>query len=178
MELNRFSEIETERLLLRKPKHEDWEMISYLRSDKQVNKFVNRASAETKLKALGFIARITKGIEKEEILYWIITEKSNDEMMGSICLWHFSEDFKTAEVGYDLNPKFQGKGIMDESLKSIIEFGFKSLNLDSIEAYTHGENNLSKNLLERNSFKIIKGKKDEDNKNNIVYELEKLTTIK
>ena len=83
-------------------------------------------------------------------------------MIGSICLWNFSEDQKTAEIGYDLSPDYQGKGIMHESLCRIIEFGFQNLNLEFIEAFTHYKNEPSKKLLENNGFKLVPGKKDED----------------
>ncbi len=164
-----FSEIRTERLTLRKLKNSDWESISYLRSDKIVNEFVTRPSAESKDEALEFIAKICNGIENRNMLYWAIAEKGNDQMIGSICLWNFSKDGRTAEVGYDLSPKFQGKGIMSESLKFILEFGFETLDLNLIEAYTSGQNERSKKLLERNHFVIVVGKNDDHNQNNLIY---------
>ena len=169
MKANEFPDINTKRLLLRRLVESDWEMISYLRSDKEVNKFVKRPSAESKGEALEFINKINNAIDKQESFYWTIAEKNSNQMIGSICLWNFSKDRKTAEVGYDLSPKFQGKGIMNESLKSILEFGFNNLNLDLIEAYTHKRNVNSKKLLERNRFKLDIGKKDEHNQDNIIY---------
>jgi ribosomal-protein-alanine N-acetyltransferase len=148
-------------------------MISYLRSDKEVNEFVKRPSAESKEKALEFISKTNSGIDDKNFYYWTITEKDKGEMIGSICLWNFSKDNKIAEIGYDLSPKFQGKGIMNESLKSVLEFGFKNLNLDFIEAYTHRKNGSSKKLLERNGFVLVENKKDEHNLDNIVYEIKK-----
>ena len=171
MKHNYFPQIKTERLLLRKLKQSDWEMISYLRSDKNVNEFVKRPNANSKEKAFEFISKTNKGIDNRHLYYWIITEKNNDKMIGSICLWKFSKDHKTAEVGYDLSPDFQRKGIMNESLKIVLEFGFNNLSLDLIEAYTHRKNENSKKLLERNGFILIEDKKDENNPDNIVYQL-------
>ena len=173
MDKTHFLEITTERLFLRRIKQADWKMISYLRSDKEVNKFVKRPNADSKEKALEFISKINKGIEDQNLCQWVITEKNSIEMIGSICLWNFSEDRKTAEVGYDLSPKFQEKGIMNESLKSILEFGFRNLNLDFIEAYTQKNNESSKKLLERNGFILVPDKKDKDNHMNIIYEIKK-----
>jgi len=169
MKQNHFPKIKTKRLLLRKLKNSDWEMISYLRSDKEVNKFVKKPAAESKEKALEFILKTNKGIDDRNLYYWVITEKNNSEMIGSICLWNFSQDQKSAEVGYDLSPKFQRKVIMDESLKSVLEFGFKKLDLDIMEAYTHKNNESSKKLLKRNGFTFVKDKKDEYNQHNIIY---------
>ena len=171
MKQNHFSEIKTKRLLLRKLKNSDWKMISYLRSDKKVNEFVKRPGAESKEKALEFISKTNNSIDNRNLYYWVISEKNNSEMIGSICLWNFSEDQKTAEVGYDLSAEFQRKGIMDESLKSVLQFGFKKLDLDLIEAYTHHNNESSKKLLERNGFILVRDKKDKHNQDNLIYEI-------
>lgn len=173
MDTDNDSEIVTPRLLLRKLKVEDWEMISFLRTDIDVNKYVDRPSAETREKALAFILKINGGIDDGNTYYWAIAAHKNNEMIGSICLWNIAADQKTAEVGYDLSPNFQGKGIMNEALSSILDFGFHRLNLENIEAYTHRDNENSKRLLERNGFRLELGKKDVDNENNIVYLLKK-----
>ena len=67
----------------------------------------------------------------------MITVNNNPEIIVKICLWNFSKDYKTAEVGYNLNPNFQKKGIMSESLKSMVNFGFIELYKKRIEAFTH-----------------------------------------
>ncbi len=173
MNENNFPEIQTERLLLTRLRNSDWKIISFLRSDKGVNEFVKRPSAETKEKALKFIQKTNTVIDNRNLYYWKITERNKNEMIGSICLWNFSKDRKTAEIGYDLSPKYQGKGIMSESLKNVTEFGFRKLNLDLIEAFIHKQNISSTELLERNGFNLVKGKKDEHNAENIIYELKK-----
>ena len=124
---NNFTELETDRLLLTRLKTSDWKMISFLRSDQEVNKFVKRSSAATQEEALTFIQKINHSIDHQHSYYWKIAERNNDQMIGSICLWNFSEDEKSAEIGYDLSPDYQGKGIMNESLSRIIEFGLELL---------------------------------------------------
>lgn len=165
-----FSELRTERLLLRKPVESDWEMISYLRTDKEVNKLVKRPDAPTKEKAIDFIEKTVVRIDTGNIYYWCISLKTHPEMIGSICLWNFCEDRKIAETGYDLSPEYQGKGIMQEAMQSVLEFGFITLRLEMIEAYTHHKNEPSKNLLLRNNFILNKKRKDSDNKDNTIYE--------
>ncbi|MGA8853837.1 MAG: GNAT family N-acetyltransferase [Christiangramia sp.] len=167
-----FTEIETERLLLRKPSISDWPVVSYLRSDEEVNKFVKRSSAKTKEEAIAFIEKNLKDINSHKIVAWFISEKSSAVMIGSICLWNFSEDKSIAEVGYDLKPEFQGRGIMDEALKAVIAYGFNKLSLDKIEAFTGNLNENSKKLLIRNHFLLNPERRDESNPDNIIFELE------
>lgn len=168
-----FRELKTERLLLRKLKESDWEMVSYLRSDPEVNKFVKRSAAETKEKALEFIHKSNNQIDDGSIYQWCIALPKNQKMIGSICLWNLSEDRKTAEVGYDLATEYHDKGIMHEALNEVLDFGFNMLKLDKIEAYTQQNNESSKKLLEKNGFVFVEGKVDEDNELNSVYELAK-----
>ncbi len=82
----------------------------------------------------------------DKSISWGITTKESNILIGSICLWNFSEDKKTAEVGYDLDPEFQGKGIMSEALKAVLNFGFKRRGFDTIEAHTDYRNNPSEKL--------------------------------
>ena len=163
--------IRTNRLTLRPLKPTDWPQIQFLRSDKNVNKYVNRPPAPTQEAAMAFISKISGGVKASLFYFWAICEKDNDALIGTICLWNFSKDRKTAETGYDLDPKAQGGGIMTESLQAIITFGFQTLKLNTIEAYTHYGNQASINLLSTCDFILQPEMTDDDNTNNIVFSL-------
>jgi len=176
MKFKPFPEIKTERLFLRKIEESDCDDILFLRSDKTVNKFIERPeNRRTKniTDAIKFIKEINEGIENNKTISWGITLKDNHKIIGTICLWNFSKNNKTAEVGYDLNPIYQRKGIMSEALTQITNFGFIELNLEKIEAFTHTENEDSKKLLEKNGFHIVENRKDENNPNNLIFEIKK-----
>ncbi len=170
---DKFQELETNRLLLRRLEETDWEMISYLRSDKVVNKFVNRQSAETKEKALAFIAKTNTDINNGRLYQWCISLKNSPAMIGNICLWNLSHDYKTAEMGYDLSPEFQGLGLMNEAVMKVLDFGFNKLHLDKIEAFTNYKNESSKKLLIKNQFIWNEKRKDPDDGGNVIYEIYK-----
>jgi len=142
-----------------------------LRSDKEVNKWVIRPQAKNKIEAWAFIDRISKATKSNQSLYWCINLKDHSEMIGSVSLWNFSKDLKTAEIGYDLNPKYHRKGIMNEAINAILDFGFNTLKFQKIEAYTHRDNEPSIKLLFKNNFRILEKKIDEENKDNIIFEL-------
>lgn len=175
MNTNQFPELKTDRLILTKLEAVDCNEVLFLRSDITVNKFIKRPEnrkTKTKEDALEFIQEITKGIENNELVSWKITLKNNPKMIGSICLWNFSNDFKKAEIGYDLNPLFQKKGIMNEAMNAVLSFGFNILNFNKIEAFTHIDNINSKKLLENNGFKLNDNRKDEDNLLNVIFEIQ------
>lgn len=177
MNFKPFPEINTERLLLRKIETSDCDVVLFLRSDEAVNKYIERPeNRKTKnlSDALKFIKELNGYLETGKSIAWGIALKNDPEIIGTICLWNFSDNNKIAEVGYDLHPKFQGKGIMNESLKMIINYGFGKLKLNKIEAFTQAENVNSRNLLVKNGFQLIKNRKDSDNELNVIFELEML----
>ena len=62
---------------------------------------------------------------------------------------------------------------MNEASKIIIEFGFQEIELKTIEAYTHINNNNSSKLLLKNNFKLDGKRKDKENSDNIIFTLTK-----
>ena len=177
MKFNPFPEIKSNRLFLRNIKESDCESILFLRSDKTVNKFIERPEnrkTKNKSDAVKFIKEINEATENDTSISWGITLKTNPQIIGTICLWNFSENNKTAEVGYDLKLEFQGNGIMSEALNCIINFGFNELKLDKIEAFTHTKNENSKKLLEKCEFLLNEDRKDKENDSNVIFELKRL----
>ena len=170
MKFKPFPQLKTERLVLRELLKSDWKRVSYLRTDPIVNQFVKRPNADTKEKAIDFIERTKLGIKNSETIHWTISLKNNFGMIGSICLWNFSEDRKTAEIGYDLDPIFHNTGIMNEAMTAVLKFGFNVLGFNKIEAFTQKNNEASTKLLRNNEFFLNKDRFDEGNPKNIIFE--------
>lgn len=174
MNLNRFPEIETKRLLLRKIEVSDVEDVLFLRTSEIVNEFIERPeNRKTKnlSDAIRFINEINEAFENAQSITWGITMNNNPKIIGSICLWNFSVNNKIAEVGYDLNPEFHGMGLMSEALKNVVGFGFKNLKLSRIEAFTHKNNHSSKKLLIKNEFQWDLNRTDSENSSNQIFEI-------
>ena len=166
-----FPFLNTERLYLRKILPSDIERVHYFRSDKEINKFIKRPQPQTSEMAAEHIQRITADLRTSKSITWGIMFHDSPVLIGSICLWNFSEDKKTAEVGYDLDPEFHGKGIMSEALKAVIDFGFNRDGFETIKAYTDYRNIPSKKLLKQHGFIPSYIYKDPDNQDNIMYYL-------
>jgi ribosomal-protein-alanine N-acetyltransferase len=147
-----FPILTTKRLVLRQLDQSDKNEIFSLRADAKNRKFIDQKIAEKMEEALEFINKINNGINSNEWIYWAVTLKGENKLLGTICLWNFSTDYKKAETGYELNPDYQGKGIMQEALGAVIHYAFDILEINEIEAYTHVDNMSSKNLLEKNNF--------------------------
>jgi ribosomal-protein-alanine N-acetyltransferase len=149
-----FPNLFTERLILRQLEIGDVNEIFALRSSDDVNRFLDRPKTTTIDEAKQFIYKINEGINKNEWLYWAITLKKETGLIGTICYWNISKENNRAEVGYELHPHFQGKGIMQEAILKVIDFEFGQLKLKTITAVPSGDNLKSRKLLEKNNFKI------------------------
>jgi len=151
-QLSSFPTFITERLILRKLNIDDAENLAIIRSNDLVNQFLNRPKKITSEEAAGFIQMTNNRIQNNELLYWAITMKSNDILIGTTCLFNFSAEKVMAEIGYELHPDFHGKGIMNEAISKVINYGFKEMKLNKLVALTKPGNLNSVSLLEKNNF--------------------------
>ena len=173
MKFTPFPEINTPKLVLRKIEESDHAVILFLRTDKTVNQYIHRPENKkirTEAGAISFIKEINENIILQRAITWGITLKHNPELIGTICLWNFSHNRKIAEIGYDLHPAHHQKGIMSEAMKSVLDFGFNTAGFSKIEAFTHKDNESSIKLLEKNGFRLLENRKDEDNIHNLIFE--------
>ena len=143
-----FPTFTTERLTLRQLLDNDVQEIFLLRSDTLINKYLDRQPSKTLEDALEFIEKI----KSNSLSYWAIAQKGNEKLVGTICLFDVSEELKKCEIGYELLTEYQGKGIMREAAKKIIEYSIQTLGLKTIDAYTHKDNQSSTNLLKELKF--------------------------
>ena len=167
-----FPNISTMRLTLRKMNDDDKKAIFALRSDKNVSEFIDRPIADSIDDAWEYIEMINAGIEQNKWILWGITFKDSSELIGTICLWNFSKEQSKGEVGYELLPIYQGKGIMQEALRAVIEFGFEDLKLQIIEGIVDEKNKKSIQLLEKHQF-FKNELKDQKKSTSIIYSLRK-----
>ncbi|MCS3532722.1 GNAT family N-acetyltransferase [Chryseobacterium sp. JUb7] len=165
--------LETERLLLKDINESHVEDILRIRSNEVVNQFVKRNSPKNNYDALQFILTIKNRTQNNETFYWGISLKDHPNLIGTICLWKFSEDRKVAEVGYELLPDYHRKGIMSEALKAVVNFAFNELHLHEILAMTNTFNENSKGLLLKHDFILEESIKDEGFPDNLVFSLKK-----
>jgi ribosomal-protein-alanine N-acetyltransferase len=160
----------TERLTLRQLSKSDSEEILQLRSDTEINKYLDRKPSKTVEDALSFITSIIENSESQELFYWAITKTGEEKLIGTICLFDFLNEEKKGEIGYELLTEYQGQGIMIEATKKVIAYATQNLGLKTIDASTHKENQSSIKLLQKTDFKEIEEVYDE-NTNLSIYRL-------
>lgn len=148
-----FPELETIRLTLRKLSIEDAQAIYELRSNPEVAKLTGKEPFRSIDDALAYIYSIEKLIKNNACLFWAISYKDQSSLIGALCFWNFDIDNHSIEIGYELLPEFQKRGIMVEALAAIINFGFENMAARIITAFPSIHNQASVSLLEKIGFK-------------------------
>lgn len=147
-----FPVLATERLTLRQVAISDDQEIFTLRSDSEINKYLDRQISSSSDDARNFINKVNENIDKNDSLYWAITLVDKNVLIGTICLFSFSDEGDKCEIGYELLPNFQGQGIMLEAIRKVIDYAFSTIKVKEIEACCHRDNQGSIRLLQKCSF--------------------------
>lgn len=165
-----FSTLTTESLTLRQLSIDDKHNVFALRSDKEINKYLDRETCKTLDDAIKFIKMISDNAKNNNSVYWVISLTNTKTFVGTICLFNFLNEKKSCEIGYEMMTEFQGQGIMKEAIKVVIDYVFQTLKFKKILAFTHYENENSINLLLK--FNFVKSvETDEENPNLNIFTL-------
>lgn len=149
---NPFPVLTTERLILRRFTYDDAADLFEMRSNEAVMQYIHRPINKTIDDAIGLIDVIEDLLSKNDGITWCICLKNSNKYIGSIGFWRIEKDSHRAEIGYLLNPAYQGRGIMQECITTVIDYGFNVIKLHSIGAYVSPKNFASIKLLLKNNF--------------------------
>lgn len=169
---NLFPELSTERLVLRQLNFDDKKAIFRLRSNKEINEFIERDTPQNLNQAEGFIQTCLDEFENENRVFWAMAQEDSNQLIGTIVFHKIDLENNYAEIGYELNPDYQDEGYMSEAMKTILEFGKTAMHLNIVEAFTHQNNTASIALLEKHQFALQSERKDENFEDNRIYKLD------
>lgn len=127
--------------------------IFFLRSDETVLKFIGKEPAASVEEAKTFIQRVNDAADANESIIWAITLKDDPvTVIGTICYWRLQPENYRAEIGYALHPNHWRKGIMKEAILKVLDYGFETMKLHSVEARTATDNIASGSVLQATGF--------------------------
>lgn len=145
--MHNLPEIQTQRLLLRNITENDVSEVFDLRSDPELMKYIPRPLCKNHEDALKYIRMVLQGNAKGESINWGIARLSDNFLIGIGGFVRRKEEHNRAEIGYIIRKEEHGKGYMKEAIAPMIEYGFNTLKLNTIEAIIDPENIASENLL-------------------------------
>lgn len=147
-----FPILTSNRLQLKSFEEDDLSRIFSLRSNEEVAKYLDRPLMHDQKEAASYLDKMQQGVAGGEWIIWGI-HFEEEGFVGSICLWNLSMENSTADIGYELLPSYQGRGIMSEAIPLVLQYGFQEMDLIRIEAEVHPQNIPSIALLEKYGFR-------------------------
>jgi len=144
--------IETKRLMLRPVEERDADAIFRYLNDPDVT-YNLLGHSLTREETLSMIAKWIDAFENRTAFTMGVTKKEDNVVMGICALLRVSWEHLHAELVYWLGKEYWGKGYMTEAVQAMLNFGFKHLGLERIEAGCFTRNTASRRVLEKVGFK-------------------------
>ncbi len=161
--------IETERLILRSSMMEEqkrlWEILMipevnkwYLTSGKKHASDKEYWTWENQEKF--YKSKVDKS-QKPDVFCWSIFLKETKEVIGQVSAQENGEDITIRDVGWFIDPKYQGKGYATEAAKAMIDYMFNEVEINEISSGAVKDNTASCRIFEKLGFTKI-GEADEE----------------
>jgi ribosomal-protein-alanine N-acetyltransferase len=147
-----FPEMETERLRLRELQPSDAADLLRVFCDEEVTRYYDLYAYRSVEEARELIDFFAESFELERAIRWGIARKRDNVIIGT-CGYVWLRRFR-GEIGYELGRAHWRQGIMSEALGAILDFGFRELDLNRIEALVMVENEASAALLRSLGFQV------------------------
>jgi [ribosomal protein S5]-alanine N-acetyltransferase len=146
------AEFTTERLFIRPITSEDAEALFLIKSDPQVTTLYGQSPHRGPEETRSWVLRCIADRSTEMAFTWAITLAPERKVIGECCLWNMDHANRCAELGYELQSAFWGKGLMAEALAPVLEFTFIGLGLHRVEALPLATNRSSITVLKKMGF--------------------------
>ncbi len=142
----------TERLILRWLDERDAAAQYAIYSDEIAMRYWSCSAWTDMSQAHASIAQSVEGYRNGSGLRLAIELRETGAMIGNFNLYAFSDSNRRCDVGYALNREYWGKGYLGEAMTAALDYAFKELDLNRIEADIDPRNDASARLLERKAF--------------------------
>ena len=130
----RLPDLETEDLILRKPRIRDAKDIYSYASDPEVARYVlwepHRSVSETASFIRDLRARIRAGCPSS----WVVVLRGTGTVIGTVGFVWYSAENNAAELGYSFSREYWNHGYATEALGAVIKAAFAGLQLNRVEA--------------------------------------------
>lgn len=144
------SELETERLRLRRWREGDREPFAALNADPVVMEHLPALTSRAESDAM--VDRIEAHFDRRGFGLWAVEVRGGAPFVGFVGLWTpmFEAHFTPAvEVGWRLARAHWGHGYATEAARAAVDYGFEELELEEIVAFTVPGNFRSRRVMER-----------------------------
>ncbi len=141
--------LETGRLWLRKMNQGDAQDLFDYASDAEVAKYTTWSTHQSLQDSQDFLRAVTEQYAMQTIASWGIVHKGDSKLIGTCGFISWSPHHARAEVAYALSRKYWGQGLMPEAVQAVIAFGFRTMQLNRVQAICEIENVASARVMEK-----------------------------
>jgi [ribosomal protein S5]-alanine N-acetyltransferase len=144
----------TQRLLLRELEEEDWRAVYGYQTSPLFLRFTpwNHRTPEDARRFVQMFINWRDEMPRQKFQFAIILQ-SEQRLIGNCGIRINAFNSWEAEIGYELDPAYWGKGYATEAARALLAFGFRDLRLHRIYAYCIAENIASARVMARIGMK-------------------------
>ncbi len=158
-----FEPIVTERLTLRRSIPEDAGEIARYRSDPMVRRYQGwgQTDAATVRRQIEEMADRLPG-EPGGWVQFTALERDGGGLVGDVGISRDDAEPDVIEVGYTIDPDFQGRGYATEAVRALVSYAFDTLGANLVRAYASAENVPSHRVVEKSGLTLMERFEGED----------------
>lgn len=150
-----FHNLETERLFLRSVSYEDVEFLAEHFTNEDVNRHLYDEQALKDFADAEGLVEFFSQPEPRTYHRWILVRKCDGAKIGTCGVHCWQVGKGISEIGYDLSPKFWGRGYMTEALRAVIAFAAEEMVLIRLDAHIYPENEKSVRIARKLGFRFM-----------------------
>ncbi len=140
-------QLETERLILRMWREEDFEPYAEICKDPEVMRYLN-GKPYTRLESWRHLAFLIGHWHLRGYGHWAVEEKASGELAGRIGYLN-PDGWPGFEIGWTLGRRFWGKGYAIEGARRALDYAFTELDQRHVISLIHPENHPSIRVAEK-----------------------------
>lgn len=152
MPLQFFPMIETRRLWIRPMRMNDAAALMTINGDDEVMRFLPHPTWRTMADGEAWIKGMFALQERGDAYSFVISRRSDGNVIGSCFLFNVAMDNARAEIGYGLSKGHWGRGYATEAMTAFISRAFAVLGLRRLEAEIDPRNTSSSRVVEGLGF--------------------------
>lgn len=143
-------DITTARLVLREIEPGDWPaVLAYQRDERYLRYYAWTERTESQVRDFVQMLVNLRFEQPRRKFQLAITLPQDGTLIGNCGIRRKQENEWEADIGYELNPEYWGRGYATEAAQAVVAFGFNDLGLHRVSSWCIADNLASAHVLEK-----------------------------
>ena len=146
--------LESERLLFRLLVAEDAEDMYEYSREERLTRYLLWDPHPSRAYTVRYLEHVKNAYRDQRFFDFALVEKASGKMIGTCGLTTVDCENQACEIGYVLAPKYWGRGLGSEAVRTILSFAFLTLSFHRAEARFMEDNLASRRVAEKNGMRV------------------------